>query len=98
MACIDLSFSTSVQTQQPKRLSPQLGVPVSTTSGHSPSGEAPRYIVSRSLLSWPQRVGDLHQERPDVVVRPVLERGVDVGAGQLAVRAQAVADAPRLVA
>jgi hypothetical protein len=53
MAAIDLSFSTSVQTQQPKRLSPQLGVLASTTSGHSPSGEAPWYIVSRSLLEYP---------------------------------------------
>ena len=34
-----------MQTQQPKRLSPQLGVVVSTTRGHSPSGEAPWYIV-----------------------------------------------------
>ncbi len=28
-----------MQTQQPKRLSPQLGVELSTTSGHSPSDE-----------------------------------------------------------
>ena len=34
-----------MQTQQPKRLVPQLGVDVSTTSGHSPPSEAPWYIV-----------------------------------------------------
>ena len=34
-----------MQTQQPNRLSPQLGVDASTTSGHSPSAEAPWYIV-----------------------------------------------------
>ena len=41
MADMDLSCSTKVHTQQPKRLSPQLGVEVSITSGHSASGEAP---------------------------------------------------------
>ena len=41
MAVMDLSFSTSVQTQQPNRESPQDGVELSTTKGHSPSGDAP---------------------------------------------------------
>jgi hypothetical protein len=54
IAAIDLSCSTSVHTQQPNRLSPQLGVLASTTSGHSPSVEAPEYIASRSLLLYPQ--------------------------------------------
>lgn len=57
IACIDRSLSTRVHTQQPNRLSPQLGVLVSTTSGHSPSGEAPWYIVSRSLLLCPHGLG-----------------------------------------
>src|SRR5262245_21442948 len=57
IAAIDLSWSTSVQTQHPKRLSPQLGVLASTTKGHSPSGEAPWYIVSRSLLLYPHGFG-----------------------------------------
>ena len=42
IASIDLSRSTRVQTQQPKRELPQLGVVVSTTSGHSLSADAPR--------------------------------------------------------
>ena len=41
IAIIERSWSTMVQTQQPNRLSPQLGVDLSITSGHSPSGEAP---------------------------------------------------------
>src|SRR5262249_49532764 len=32
---------------------PQLGVVVSTTSGHSPPSEAPWYMVNSDLLSWP---------------------------------------------
>src|SRR5262249_5571660 len=53
IADIDLSLSTSVHVQHPNRLSPQLGLLASTTSGHSPSGEAPWYIVSSSLLEYP---------------------------------------------
>jgi hypothetical protein len=53
MAVIDLSCSTGVQTQQPNRESPQLGVEVSTTNGHSPSADAPWYIVKSCLLSNP---------------------------------------------
>jgi len=51
IASIDLSFSTTVQTQQPNRLDPQLGVVVSTTSGHSPPSEAPWYMPNSVLLS-----------------------------------------------
>ena len=39
-----------MQTQQPKRESPQLGVEVSTTNGHSLSAVAPRYMANKSLL------------------------------------------------
>ena len=42
------------ENQQPKRLVPQLGVVVSTTSGHSPPSDAPWYIPSSDLLSCPQ--------------------------------------------
>jgi hypothetical protein len=48
---MDLSCSTRVQVQQPKRLLPQLGVEASTTKGHSPSSLAPAYMLKRSLLS-----------------------------------------------
>ena len=41
IASIDRSLSTTVQVQQPKRLSPQLGVELSSTNGHSPSSDAP---------------------------------------------------------
>ena len=53
MASIDRSLSTTVQTQQPNRLVPQLGVELSTTSGHSPPSVAPWYMPSSDLLSWP---------------------------------------------
>src|SRR5208283_3719846 len=53
MASIDRSLSTNVQTQQPNRLVPQLGVEVSTTSGHSPPSVAPWYIPRSDLLSCP---------------------------------------------
>ena len=54
---MDLSSETMVQTQQPKRLFPQLGVELSITRGHSPSAEAPLYIAKRSLLECPQGFG-----------------------------------------
>ena len=54
IADIDLSCSTRVHTQHPNRLSPQLGVVVSTTKGHSLSALAPRYMLSSALLSYPQ--------------------------------------------
>ena len=54
IASMDLSCSTIVQTQHPNLLFPQLGSPASTIIGHSPSAVAPLYIVSRSLLSYPQ--------------------------------------------
>ena len=38
----------------PHRLTPQDGVPLSTTRGHSLSEEAPRYIAKRSLFECPQ--------------------------------------------
>ena len=44
----------AVQTWQPKRLGPQLGLVVSTTSGHSPPSDAPWYMPRSDLLSWPQ--------------------------------------------
>ena len=43
-----------MQTQQPKRELPQLGVEVSTTKGHSLSAVAPLYIENKSLLLYPQ--------------------------------------------
>ena len=56
IASIDLSLTTTVQTQQPKRELPQLGVVLSTTSGHSPAC-ALRYMATRSRLSLPQGEG-----------------------------------------
>lgn len=41
IASIERSLSTTAVTQQPNRLFPQLGVVVSTTSGHSPPSDAP---------------------------------------------------------
>jgi hypothetical protein len=97
IASIKRSLSTTVQTQQPKRLVPQLGVVVSTTSGHSPPSEAPCYMPSSDLLSCPPRVFDLHQVKPDVVVAPVLDGAVDERVGQADVGAEAVADAAGFV-
>src|SRR5438105_8330826 len=54
IASIDGSLSTTVHTQQPNRLVPQLGVVVSTTSGHSPPSDAPWYMPRSDLLSWPK--------------------------------------------
>ena len=50
-------FVTIVQTQQPKRLLPQLGVEESMTRGHSPSADAPLYMAKRSLFECPQGLG-----------------------------------------
>jgi hypothetical protein len=52
IAAVDLSWLTRVHTQQPNRLSPQLEVFASTTSGHSRRGEAPWYMASRSLSEF----------------------------------------------
>jgi hypothetical protein len=41
---MDRSFSTTVHTQHPNRLVPQLGVVVSTTSGHSPPSDAEEFL------------------------------------------------------
>src|SRR3954469_9402460 len=54
IASIDRSLSTTVQTQQPNRLVPQLGVDESTTRGHSPPSVAPWYMPRSDLLSCPQ--------------------------------------------
>src|ERR1043165_9821408 len=60
IASIDLSRSTTVQVQHPKRLLPHDGVEVSTTSGHSPAC-ALRYIVTRSRLALPHGEGELRR-------------------------------------
>ena len=54
IASIERSLSTSVQTQQPKRLVPQLGVEVSTTSGHSPPVVAPWYMPRATCCRGPR--------------------------------------------
>src|SRR5439155_13170403 len=49
IASMERSWSTTVHTQQPNRLVPQLGVVVSTTSGHSPPSDAPWYMPRSDL-------------------------------------------------
>ena len=68
IADIDLSWLTIVHTQQPNLLSPQLGVLESTTSGHSPSGDAPWYMLSRSLLLIPQVFGVCIRNSQNIVI------------------------------
>ena len=64
---MDLSLSTSVQTQQPTRLSPQLGVELSTTSGHSPSDDAP-WPAQTPPLDWTDIVSELGPKPGDFLI------------------------------